>query len=63
MRRCDPDLAAFFLWSRVHGIVTLLMACDFSETLPLPGDQVTPEHLFHLSRELLWEGFKPAESV
>lgn len=59
IRQVDPDLATFFLWSRVHGIVTLLMACDFSECLPLKKEDITPQRLFELSRELLWEGFKP----
>jgi len=61
IRKDDPDLAAFFLWSRVHGIVTLMMACDFSESLPLPKEEITPLRLFELSRTLLWEGFKPTD--
>jgi AcrR family transcriptional regulator len=61
IRQGDPDLASFFLWSRVHGIVTLLMACDFSEALPLPEEEITPLRLFELSRVFLWEGFKPEE--
>jgi AcrR family transcriptional regulator len=63
IRKGDPDLAAFFLWSRVHGIVTLLMACDFSETLPLPAEEITPLRLFELSRTFLWEGFKPSKGT
>jgi len=59
IRKGDPELAAFFLWTRVHGIVTLMMACDFSDSLPLPRDEVTPHRLFDLSRTLLWEGFQP----
>ena len=59
IRKGDPELAAFFLWSRVHGIVTLMMACDFSESLALSKDEITPQRLFELSRTLLWEGFKP----
>ena len=59
IRKGDPKLAAFFLWSRVHGIVTLMMACDFSESLPLAKNEITPQRLFELSRTLLWEGFKP----
>ena len=59
IRRGDPDLAAFFLWSRVHGIVTLMMACDFRESLALPEADITPQRLFDLSRSLLWEGFRP----
>lgn len=60
IRQGDPDLAAFFLWSRVHGIVTLMMACDFRESLALPEAEITPQRLFDLSRSLLWEGFRPA---
>jgi len=63
IRQTDPDLATFFLWSRVHGIVTLLMACDFSDCLPLKRTEITPQRLFELSRELLWEGFKPERTA
>jgi len=59
IRRGDADLATFFLWSRVHGIVMLLMALDFSECLPLARADITPLRLFDLSRDILWEGFKP----
>jgi AcrR family transcriptional regulator len=62
IRSGDPDLAAFFLWSRVHGIATLLMACDFGECLPLPREEQTSLRLFELSREFLWKGFQPVDS-
>ena len=62
IRTGDPDLATFFLWSRVHGIVMLLMACDFSECLPLAEKEITPLRLFELSRVFLWEGFQPPET-
>jgi len=61
IRNGDPDLATFFLWSRVHGIVTLLMALDFGDSLPLAREEITPLRLFELSREFFWEGFKPLE--
>jgi len=28
MRRAEPDLVVLFLWSVVHGLVTIFMACD-----------------------------------
>jgi AcrR family transcriptional regulator len=59
IRKGDPDLAAFLLWSRVHGIVTVLMACDFRESLPFPEADITPLRLFERSREFLWKGFEP----
>lgn len=56
MRRGDPDLTAFFLWTRVHGIVMLLLACDFSEE-PLATDEpLTPERAFAMTRSLALYG-------
>jgi AcrR family transcriptional regulator len=59
IRSGDAGLVAFFLWSRVHGIVALLMACDFSDSLDLPEKDITPLRLFEMTRVLLWEGLKP----
>jgi len=59
IRREDPDLVTFFLWSRVHGIVTLLMACNFEGCLPIAPEEITAEQLFESSRGILWEGLKP----
>jgi AcrR family transcriptional regulator len=59
LRRADPDLVTFFLWSRVHGIATLLMACDFEGCLPRKPEDITAKLLFEESRDLLWEGLKP----
>lgn len=50
LRGTDPDLAAFFLWSRVHGIVMLLMACDFSDDLGHSASELTPSTLFEATR-------------
>jgi len=54
----DPDLVAFFLWSRVHGIVMLLLACDFSDTLPANIGELTPENLFTLTRDFVVGGLQ-----
>jgi len=56
IRDADPDLVAFFLWSRVHGVVTLLWACDFRGTLPGPAAQLTPLNLFDATREFIASG-------
>jgi AcrR family transcriptional regulator len=58
LRDMDPDLAAFFFWSRVHGIVMLLLACDFSETLPAEIGDLTPENLFAATRDFVVSGLK-----
>jgi len=58
LREMDPDLASFFFWSRVHGIVMLLLACDFSETLPAEIGELTPENLFTATRDFVVSGLK-----
>jgi AcrR family transcriptional regulator len=58
VRESDPDLVAFFLWSRVHGIAMLLLACDFSDTLPAGVGDLTPEHLFTTTRDFVISGLQ-----
>ncbi len=53
LRGSDPDLAAFYLWSRVHGIVMLLLSCDFSDELERTGLDLTPTNLFEATREFV----------
>ncbi len=53
LRSSDPDLAAFHLWSRVHGVVMLLMACDFSDELSHCTAQFTAPALFEATREFI----------
>ena len=58
VREADPDLVAFFFWSRVHGIVMLLLACDFSDTLPAELGDLTPENLFTATRDFVVGGLQ-----
>ena len=51
----DPDLVSFYLWSRVHGIVMLLLACDLSEVIQVEGGAV-PLNLFGLTRSFVVSG-------
>lgn len=55
IREADPALASFYLWSRVHGIVMLLFACDLSEVVGA-GDGAQPLDLFGLTRSFVVEG-------
>jgi AcrR family transcriptional regulator len=64
IRRADPDLVSAYLWTRVHGIVTLLMVCDPSEELGVvkgkgKKKEITPERLFELTRGFVLDGLKP----
>ena len=61
VRQADPDLVSFFLWSRVHGIAMLMLACDFSDTLPAELGELTPENLFTATRDFVVSGLQ-AES-
>ena len=58
----DPDLVSLFLWSRVHGIVMLILACDFDGAIDVGGGcDLTPAELFRRTRGLLVEGLMPRD--
>lgn len=58
VREADPDLVAFFLWSRVHGIAMLLLSCDFSDTLPAQLGELTADNLFAATRDFVVGGLQ-----
>jgi len=51
----DPSLVAFYLWSRVHGIVMLLLSCDFADEITVAGG-AGPSRLFELTRGFVVAG-------
>lgn len=51
----DPDLVALFLWSRVLGILTLLMTCDFEGELAFEGE-LDARRFFEATRDLVVDG-------
>ncbi len=55
IRRGDPDLVAFYLWSRVHGIVMLLLSCDFTDEITVDGG-AGASRLFGLTRGFVTAG-------
>jgi AcrR family transcriptional regulator len=54
----DPDLVALFLWSRVLGILTLLMACDFRGETAFEGE-LNARTLFDDTRDFVVDGLAP----
>jgi AcrR family transcriptional regulator len=61
MRRSDPDTIVLYLWSVVHGLVTIFMACDPASMLPevgLPAEDGTDVlvTLFRRFREVVEGG-------
>lgn len=57
-RTADPDLVALFLWSRVLGVITLLMTCDFEGEIAFGGD-LDARGLFEATRDLVVDGLAP----
>jgi len=69
IRRTDPDVVVLFLWSLVHGLVTIFMACDPKEMLAetgccddLDGKDLTIG-LFARFRDLVRGGLEPEEGM
>ncbi len=65
IRRTDPDVVVLYLWSVVHGLVTIFMACDPKDLLAETGccDEVDERELtiglFGRFRELVRVGLEP----
>jgi AcrR family transcriptional regulator len=55
LKESDPDLVAFYLWSRVHGIVMLLLACDIGDEIDVE-DGPDAANLFRLTRSFVTAG-------
>lgn len=69
MRRLEPDLVVLYLWSVVHGLVTIFMACDPKEMLGETGccedldeTQVTLG-LFARFQEMVRVGLRPGGGI
>jgi len=77
IRAADPDLVALYLWSSVHGLATLSLACDVTcecscgckdggectcgENHEWATESFTAEKLFELFGEFLREGLRPRD--
>ena len=64
IRRDDPDTVVLYLWSVVHGLVTIFMACECDSTLresgiEIPEGQHPAGHLFQLFRAYIEKGLLP----
>ncbi len=67
IRRIEPDMVVLFLWSLVHGLVTIFMACDPKEMLAETGccDDLDEKDLtlalFERFRDMVRIGLEPTE--
>ncbi|MFW6088830.1 MAG: TetR/AcrR family transcriptional regulator [Gemmatimonadota bacterium] len=65
IRRADPDVVALYLWSVVHGLVTIFMACECESLLDdtaieIPEGEAPAGHLFQQFRAFVENGLLPA---
>jgi AcrR family transcriptional regulator len=58
IRRADPDLVALYLWSVVHGLVTLSLACTLEGCSPGLAE-ADPLELFERVSEFVLDGLRP----
>ncbi len=67
IREADPDLVALYVWSSVHGLATLSLACDFTGECLCGGhewakDGLTVEGLYDLFGGFLADGLRPRDT-
>jgi AcrR family transcriptional regulator len=68
IRPGDPDTIVLYLWSIVHGLVTIALAFDSEAMLKdtaitVPDDESAPRHLYRSFRQLIEHGLVPTAEV
>ena len=58
LRRADVDLVALYLWTHVHGLVTLFLACRVGSECCDDGGEPDPVELFGRFRSLMSDGLR-----
>ncbi|MBT8461687.1 MAG: TetR/AcrR family transcriptional regulator [Gemmatimonadetes bacterium] len=67
MRKTEPDIVVLYLWSLVHGLVTIFMACDPQDLLAETGccegldERELTIGLFERFRDVVRIGLQPVE--
>lgn len=56
MRPADPDLVSLYVWSMVHGLVTLVLACKVEACLECESPHASPLELFRAFGPFVREG-------
>ena len=67
IRKDDPDIVVLYLWSIVHGLVTISMACACDSLLEdtaihVPAGETAAAYLFQQFRDLIDMGLVPRET-
>ena len=56
MRQADPDVVSLYVWSLVHGLVTLVLACKVEGCVECADPGLSPLDLFHGFAPFVREG-------
>jgi AcrR family transcriptional regulator len=68
IRQGDPDTVVLYLWSIIHGLATIALACDFESMLDgtaidVPEGDSIPRHLYRQFRQFIEHGLAPVDEV
>jgi AcrR family transcriptional regulator len=63
IRQTDPDLVVLYLWTLVHGLVTLLLGCKPDARCRHSGEQLDAHDLFERFGEFVYLGLQPQEAL
>lgn len=61
IRETDPDLVVLYLWTLVHGLVTLLLGCKPDARCRHSGEELDAHDLFARFGEFVYLGLRPQE--
>jgi AcrR family transcriptional regulator len=59
IRQADPDLVVLYLWTHVHGLVTLLLSCAPDARCRHSGEELKAPDLFERFRDFVYHGLQP----
>jgi len=59
LREADPDLVVLYLWTHVHGLVTLLLTCEPDARCEHTGRRLSAPELFARFSEFVFGGLRP----
>jgi AcrR family transcriptional regulator len=59
IREADPDLVVLYLWTHVHGLVTLLLTCEPDARCEHTGRRLSAPELFTRFSEFVMCGLRP----
>jgi hypothetical protein len=59
IRQTDPDLVVLYLWTQVHGLVSLLLTCEPDARCEHTGRRLSAPELFTKISEFMFDGLRP----